>query len=1474
MSKINAVRFINLNYNNQSIRISDETFHLNGESTLLSLRNGGGKSVLVQMLTAPFVHKRYRDAKDRPFESYFTTAKPSFILVEWALDQGTGFALTGMMVRKNQDDGEQTAENLEMLNFICEYPHPCAQDIHRLPVIEKGKKEICLKSFSACRQLFESYKKTKKDSPAHFFYYDMNNAAQSRQYFEKLAEYQIHYKEWETIIKKINLKESGLSDLFNDCRDEKGLVEKWFLEAVESKLNKDQDRIKEFQNILEKYVSLYKDNQTKIQYKDAICRFREEAAPIQSKAESYQEAQTAETCQENRIVAFTGEIGRLRGETAEELSQALEGIQQIRRQIEWVAYEKISAQIYHLQEKQKYQAGNREILEMERDALEKEIAAVEKKIHLLICAKWQEQTDEDKREWTVAKERLQLHRKKAQDLEPEQKSLGYTLKRHYQNRTQENQDKRKENQEASLQTDLELAQEKEKLKALGEELLEAVARQGALRSQADAYGQQEEIYNNRYQEQLVRNILGEYEPGSMENRLSVYQKTLEDSLRSRMDTRKEQEKLHNELHSLERAQNDLRESLLHAKTNLTQAEEQEAVYQQELTERRTILQYLDLGEKDIFNLDKILETSSRKLSEIAALRRGLEKEEDQRQKEYLRLTQGKVLELPKELENMLQNLGIPIVYGMEWLKKNNCSPEEKERLTAAHPFLPYALLLSRTELEKLSRHQGEIYTSFPVPILLREELSGTLSPEESANADMPGSVIHTPQAHFYLLFNQNLLDEEKLQLLVQEKERQIEKIQESIRIRQLEYQEYFARQERIKNQTVTQKNYDQIQKRQKDLKNQIQKLEDQLKSAAQKLAEEKEAAEHLAAALRRADQEIDLQKRRLEDYTQLLQAYQTYNQRRKELEQCQRQIERLTNRQQISQNSCEELQERQRTLDADRESLRLEKQELENCLRQYESYEESPLQSGDIQEMEARYQAITAGMTQEIRELENQQQLSARRYGKSLEELECCQKKYGLLPQEWADIRYSRKEETHLETLRKDKEKKHREKDRLWNDAKTAIAVIDGQITACQKKMLEECGQKTPLPKEEIQDQDYEARKNQLLFQEKEAQKEANALQARLQSYDENLTALAEYAVAEPVEEIQWEQDFRKMDAESLRKFKGILLRDYNQKSKERMEAREDLLQTLHQVVRMEDFREEFYRKPLESMIKLTHNPTQVLLQLTTTLQSYENLMEKLEVDISIVDKEKQKIVELLHEYIWDVHQNLGKIDQNSTISIRGQSVKMLKIQIPEWEENQNLYLLRLQDLIDEITQKGLELFERNENAQEYFGTQITTRSLYDAVVGVGNVQIRLYKIEEQREYAITWAEVARNSGGEGFLSAFVILSSLLYYMRKDESDIFADKNQGKVLLMDNPFAQTNAAHLLKPLMDVAKKSNTQLICLSGLGGESIYNRFDNIYVLNLLSASLRAGCQYLKAEHLQGSEPEEIVASQIQVTKQQELLF
>jgi hypothetical protein len=77
--------------------------------------------------------------------------------------------------------------------------------------------------------------------------------------------------------------------------------------------------------------------------------------------------------------------------------------------------------------------------------------------------------------------------------------------------------------------------------------------------------------------------------------------------------------------------------------------------------------------------------------------------------------------------------------------------------------------------------------------------------------------------------------------------------------------------------------------------------------------------------------------------------------------------------------------------------------------------------------------------------------------------------------------------------------------------------------------------------------------------------------------------------------------------------------------------------------------------------------------------------------------------------------------------------------------------------------------------------------------------------------------------------------------------------------------------------MDMAKKTNTQLICLTGLGGESIYNRFDNIYVLNLIAANLRSGVQYLRSEQLKGRHgvnQESMLLTQIEVVGQQELVF
>lgn len=235
-------------------------------------------------------------------------------------------------------------------------------------------------------------------------------------------------------------------------------------------------------------------------------------------------------------------------------------------------------------------------------------------------------------------------------------------------------------------------------------------------------------------------------------------------------------------------------------------------------------------------------------------------------------------------------------------------------------------------------------------------------------------------------------------------------------------------------------------------------------------------------------------------------------------------------------------------------------------------------------------------------------------------------------------------------------------------------------------------GMENPLPRNEIQGQDFEGRKNQLLYQKKEEKKHSDLLNRKIRSYEENLTALAEYSELIPTEMEEREQVPETLSAEELRNYKGILVRDYNQKIRDTRQQKELLVQLLNRIVRMESFQDDFYRKPLEQLLELSDNGTQVLTQLKTTVQSYDSLMEKLEVDISVVEKEKARIVELMEDYIREIHSNLGKIDHNSTITVRDRNIKMLKIQLPDWDENVGLYHLRLEDFIDKTTMEQMEL--------------------------------------------------------------------------------------------------------------------------------------------------------------------------------------
>lgn len=1489
MSKINAVRFINLNYNNNAMKINDECMQFSGKSTLLSLRNGGGKTVLVQMMTAPFVHRGKQKTKDRPFESYFTTAKPSFILVEWLLDGGAGYVLTGLMVRKNQEISEEKTDALEMMAIISEYKEPCMQDIHHLPVVEQNEKTMKLKSYNSCRKLFEDYKKDKKIS---FFCYDMSSPAQSRQYFYKLMEYQINYKEWETIIRKVNVKESGLSELFCDCRTEKELVEKWFLEAVESKLNKEENKVKNFQEILEKYAGKYKNIKEQLKRRDAIQKFKEAAEEIQINAEDFLVKEGEKIEQEKVIAAFIARLNVLYEEAEIERERQEEGRKKLQEELEFLKYEQLSCEFHEKNREKRNHASNREMIDLEKESLLRKQEKIQKKVHVFLCAKQQEMVNEDKQEWEIRKEKAAISRTKEENLEPERNRIGGQLSGYYEYRLSDNKEKQEAIKKQKLQIRKDISQQKDILNEYREKTKKITESKGSFRSLVRGYDNIEIKYNSNYKENLSRNILGVYEAGMLDIKQEMYDKEQKKSIQENKEQKEKSENTTEEIHRTERAIEEKREKYFQKDSDIKQAEKEKKGYEQELEERKDILKYLELPEEKLFAREEILHKAKIKMQELSSRRRTLEKKEDALQKEYKLLVSGRVMELPDNLKEEFEKLDVPVVYGMEWLKKNGFTEKKNKEIVSKNPFLPYALILTRQELKKLSEGNGETYTSFPIPIIERENL-------ESIKLDRTQSFVKMQDIHFYILFNENLLDEEKMEIMIEQKQKDIADIRETMQICKNEYEDYFHRFDVIKRQAVTKENWDKIQKKLQKLEKEKEDIFQNIQQARDTKQILKKNFEILQKTLRELEKKIESQAARQRAFKELRTAYAEYEENNKKLQEYEREEERLENRQHLTEEKISQLEENYRELSEQENNMFREEESIQNSCQKFAAYKEINrnvkagkllgadstlradnnsgvkiiLSEEEVLKLEARYEAVTADISQELKELELEEEKALTRYHKSFGELrELCQK-YNLKNSEWQNIIYDKREQLYQEAELEDYDKKIERKANLLNEEDKKIGILNSQLEGILKQIVSECGKGNPLEEEKISQKDLESAKNQTKYQLSELERKIAFSEKAIQKYRENLTALSEYNNFSADEEIHFEQDFKKMSEKELRDFKGMLIRDYNDIIRCVQKCRETLAQTLNKIARQEAFQDASYKTPLENMLKVCDDAAKVLRQLNITLESYDSLMKQLEVDISLVETEKKNVTELLEDYVQNIHKNLEKIGRNSTIKIREKSIKMLKVILPVWEDNEKLYSLRLSDFVDEITEEGIRLFENNENAQEYIGRKVTSKNLYDTVVGTGNVQIQLYKIEEQREQQISWNQVAKNSGGEGFLSAFVILSSLLDYMRKDDSDIFMDKNEGKVLLMDNPFAQTNAEHLLKPLMNLADKTNTQLICLTGLGGESIYNRFDNIYVLNLIEAHLRNGIQYLRPEHKKGEEVkvETVLPTHIEV---EEMLF
>ncbi len=1467
MSKMNSVRMVNLNYNYDATRMEDEIFYFDGNNTLLALQNGGGKSVFVQMLTAPFVYKRYRDTPDRKFADYFTTNRPTHIMVEWRLDGGAGYVLVGMMVRKNPNGKEEGMDELEIISYVHEYETRNPYDIISFPIIDVEGKKKTIRGFSQCKQLFEQ---VKKERGIRFRSYDITTTSGQKQYFDHLKEYKIYAKEWASIIKKVNVKESGLSELFKDSKNEAGLIEKWFLPTVQDKLNQDQNRIEHFREMTKKYIIQYKQNESKLARKDTILAFQAEAEVLREQAVVYHQLDQDKTMVEEKI-AYLSQALNHKLEELEALRQDYhEQMQQLGEKLTRVQYEKASYELYQIIEAMDGLSQKRQGYKDQEEALQLAITKIVKQLHILECAKLYGDYTREEREVLTLENKLELKKSDEKELLPERNNLGYHLRLHYEESLtlietqitsiQREMDELIKKQQASRTEEDTCRSNKENL--IGEKYETNTVIKG--------YNDKEEQFNQTYHQKLQRNILGYYEEETLSLLKHQEEKEKESIVRELAEAITKQQVVVLEVKKLDRELGENKEQVGKLQEQLRNQRKQVENYEARIRECKIVLQYVSMNEDNVFDKEAIIAAFDNKIKQLEEQKRLKQKRKEELEGEKERLTSGKLLELPKEVSEFFDAQNIGYLYGMDYLRQQNGLHQKQEELLEANPVLPYSIILSEQELIRLQKLTIPFYTSYPIPIIKREQL---LRKQDS-----------TSSVELFYSFNEHLLKEEALKQLIEDKMQELNAVIDNIETIDRELTLYRSKRGIIEYQAVSKEEYDNVCLELEQVEARKSEVEENLHEVTQNLDQLKKNDSELEQLIKIKEQESREKNNLLSDLDKLEIAYGKYKEAivyrdllAKKITHIEEQLRSLLELRETLSNKKEELKDKRRELE-------LKRAQFNEKVIYYSQYKTGSKLSQEIVDIEARFIAITETMQGEIKDIEEHLKKARERFMLAEQRLHQASTKYALQDEEYTQESYDYYKEQELEHQQKENEDTKAQVLAQYNKIDKKYAIEESKYERLIKELEVKFNTSILVPKEELVAHNFELRRKEI----EEAKEQLNSTITKgerlWQHYQSQLAVLAQYSELKTKNQFTFEEElteFKKDDIfvlsdKEFTSFQGKIISRYTKIKTELTQREGELTKQIGELKHAPNYQDEFFSKPLQSLYQMVSLPSRLLEQLDINLESFRLQLKKLEVDIAFIGKEKMKLLELLLDYILEIHKNLGEIDRNSSITLRGKSLKMLQIQLQDVAEQGNILMMKLEDYMDELTNLALKRLHQNENIEELIGNRITTKELYDTIIGIHSIQIKLFKIEEQGERKITWSEVCRNSGGEGFLSAFVILTSLLSYMRREETDLFLRKEEGKVLLMDNPFAQTNAAHLLIPLMELAKKSNTQLICLSGLGGESIYNCFDNIYVMNLIASAIN-NIQYVKSEQVKGDvKVYEISSSRVQVEEatQMELMF
>lgn len=1413
MPQISKIRIVNFQYNDGKRLIADELYDFEGESkgpsdVLINLANGGGKSVLVQLMMQPIIPKA--KVAGRRIESFFTKATDHcYVAIEWTLDGSKTKLMTGIAMAASDSSVDTDSDRgfqIKYYTFISSYQnYQGSYNIIALPLSKKESGRFIPASFDDVRNLA-------KKSGGGLERYSSDD---STKWQERLSQYGIIQNEWR-MIEELNSNEDGLSKYFSNLKTSDAVIDKLIIPRIEEKQNYAVSRDdSSLETMLLSYAKQYSRQKDDIKEREILSGFYEMLSLAKTEAEElWKSNDSMEKCIETLFAyqdALNAEIARQKEKHAE-----LEGERtELNETIRHIRWEKVSAEYYTAKEAFELETETLRTAEETKTEAYRKLEEAKKKLLLLECAHYFGQLKSLENQVFAITEEIKSRENNSEScgkLESLKYSAYLAIKAELDRIMPEIADLTKlrdslegsieglRKEIASLRKNIDFAQT-EKTKA--ETILDR-----QMKENDDTVEELEigtfRMLDGKYQDDELKS----WQTGTLKK-----EQSLTDAI----------EKVQAELKQLEERKDDIPQKIADEKVRMGTLQ----AILKESEDKLSVYRSLEDCVNAIYTrngLDVSLRFTNHGaiyLNEQLAMVEASMKDEERRietTEEAVSAVKRGTLHIPKLLSEYLDGTGIRYTsvekYILAQQERGTLSREEALKVLAQYPFAAYGVIVDKADKEAVCEEANGHWLPAVLPVFTAEDIQAML--------DGTGTTFTSVSSYSKDYFRDNSSYAANLQktlnercshkrLLEERKETlkadivtigdfsvydekwevktlsEIEKAKANIEEKQEQIQSLQAEQNRIREHIR------EIQKDEKRVTEDIRQIHGQLAIFEKLLGKLEEEAS--------LSRDLEIAERKLRDFT--------YQQSQKDSEKAKKETELGT-----VLDRLKELESADKT--------------LHEGLSKVSDATESEIIDEDWTVLLSQYDALLSAQSADLKRL-NEDKIRLLKESsekqKEIQKRKCDQEEYEA-------IIYSEELEVKADTERRNAEAVYQTTGVAFSKASRSQAKAESSFENAADKLKEFGAEALPLSEvgrgfdERISDinkkvADIEIQSRIIAAALEKLQK----IQGKAETATEQYQRPARYA------SIALETDYTaQLDSvtRQIREWKNSVVTS-ERKVEDGLKKMSSVygtgspdvslaISSMQELLSNGDIRGDRYYTLCEHIDANTHTTKLRISQIDTDLKEFHKTKGDLVRQCVIQGKQ--------------MYEGLMQLSVNSKVKVQEKRSQMLKFDIPD-AVDENIANAAIAAEIDkgteEIVARMSEESFAESDVRRIAERTVGNKRLLRKYIGAENIVLKAYKIDRNPENSgyRTWEQTqVNNSGAEKFVVYFAVILALMAYTR-DGYDDLDGKNNRSVLILDNPFGPISSKHVLEPMFEISRNYNVQMICLSDISKSDIVSCFD-----------------------------------------------